>query len=100
MAFDEQGQAATYEDKIRVCERAYRILLDEVGFPPEPFSPYPKRAPLRGAQQQRNPLHALVSKLAHAKSGSRISLFLRPIMQASLFLFTLDGHGHRERWHA
>jgi 5-methyltetrahydrofolate--homocysteine methyltransferase len=35
MAFDEQGQAATYEDKIRVCERAYRILVDEVGFPGE-----------------------------------------------------------------
>jgi 5-methyltetrahydrofolate--homocysteine methyltransferase len=35
MAFDEQGQAATYEDKIRVCERAYRTLVDEVGFPPE-----------------------------------------------------------------
>ena len=35
MAFDEQGQAATYEDRIRVCERAYRILVDEVGFPPE-----------------------------------------------------------------
>ena len=35
MAFDEQGQAATYEDKIRICERAYRILVDEVGFSPE-----------------------------------------------------------------
>jgi 5-methyltetrahydrofolate--homocysteine methyltransferase len=35
MAFDEQGQAATYEDKIRVCERAYRILVDQVDFPPE-----------------------------------------------------------------
>ena len=35
MAFDEQGQAATYEDKIRVCERAYYILVDQVGFPPE-----------------------------------------------------------------
>ena len=35
MAFDEQGQAATYADKIRVCERAYRILVDQVGFPPE-----------------------------------------------------------------
>ncbi|WP_263352820.1 methionine synthase [Acidicapsa acidisoli] len=34
MAFDEQGQAATYEDKIRICKRAYEILL-EVGFPPE-----------------------------------------------------------------
>jgi len=35
MAFDEQGQAAGYEDKIRICERAYRILVDEVGFPAE-----------------------------------------------------------------
>ena len=35
MAFDEQGQAAGYDDKIRICERAYRILVDEVGFPPE-----------------------------------------------------------------
>ena len=35
MAFDEAGQAATFEDKIRICERAYRILVDEVGFPPE-----------------------------------------------------------------
>jgi len=35
MAFDEQGQAATYAEKIRICERAYRILVDEVGFPAE-----------------------------------------------------------------
>ena len=35
MAFDEQGQAATYEDKTRICERAYRILVDEVGIQPE-----------------------------------------------------------------
>src|SRR6516225_10031915 len=35
MAFDEKGQAATYEDKTRICERAYRILVDELGFPPE-----------------------------------------------------------------
>jgi len=35
MAFDEQGQAATYEDKIRICERAYRILVDDVGMEPE-----------------------------------------------------------------
>jgi len=35
MAFDEKGQAVGYEDKIRICERAYRILVDEVGFPAE-----------------------------------------------------------------
>ncbi|MDF1823277.1 MAG: methionine synthase [Verrucomicrobiales bacterium] len=32
MAFDENGQADSYESKIRICERAYRILVDEVGF--------------------------------------------------------------------
>ena len=35
MAFDENGQAASYAEKIRICERAYKILVDEVGFPPE-----------------------------------------------------------------
>jgi 5-methyltetrahydrofolate--homocysteine methyltransferase len=35
MAFDEQGQAATYEDKIRICKRAYDILVNEIGLPPE-----------------------------------------------------------------
>ena len=35
MAFDETGQADTYQRKIEICERAYRILVDEVGFPPE-----------------------------------------------------------------
>ncbi len=35
MAFDEQGQADTYQRKIEICQRAYRILVDEVDFPPE-----------------------------------------------------------------
>lgn len=35
MAFDEKGQADTYERKTEICERAYRILVDEVGFPAE-----------------------------------------------------------------
>ncbi|MDN4589543.1 methionine synthase [Xenophilus aerolatus] len=35
MAFDEAGQADTFARKIEICERAYRILVDEVGFPPE-----------------------------------------------------------------
>jgi 5-methyltetrahydrofolate--homocysteine methyltransferase len=35
MAFDEKGQADTYERKIEICERAYRVLVDEVGFAPE-----------------------------------------------------------------
>ena len=35
MAFDEKGQADTYARKIEICERAYRILVDEVDFPAE-----------------------------------------------------------------
>ncbi len=35
MAFDEEGQAATVERKVQIVERAYRILTEEVGFPPQ-----------------------------------------------------------------
>ncbi len=35
MAFDEQGQADTVQRKMEICQRAYRILTEQVGFPPE-----------------------------------------------------------------
>ncbi len=35
MAFDEEGQADTFARKTEICERAYRLLVDEIGFPPE-----------------------------------------------------------------
>ncbi len=35
MAFDEKGQAATYQDKIKICKRAYDILTQKVNFPPQ-----------------------------------------------------------------
>ena len=35
MAFDESGQADSYERRIAICQRAYRILVEEVNFPPE-----------------------------------------------------------------
>lgn len=35
MAFDEQGQADTYERRIAICERAYKLLVNEVGMMPE-----------------------------------------------------------------
>jgi 5-methyltetrahydrofolate--homocysteine methyltransferase len=34
MAFDEQGQAATVEDKVRICKRAFKILTEELNFLP------------------------------------------------------------------
>ena len=35
MAFDEKGQAVTFDDKIRICKRAYEILTEKVDFPPQ-----------------------------------------------------------------
>jgi 5-methyltetrahydrofolate--homocysteine methyltransferase len=35
MAFDEKGQAETADDKLRICKRAYDLLTEEIGFPPE-----------------------------------------------------------------
>jgi 5-methyltetrahydrofolate--homocysteine methyltransferase len=35
MAFDEQGQAVTVDDKLRICKRAYKLLTEEIGFPAE-----------------------------------------------------------------
>jgi len=35
MAFDEEGQAATASEKVRICKRSYDMLVDEVRFPPE-----------------------------------------------------------------
>ncbi|WP_395822519.1 methionine synthase [Collimonas sp.] len=35
MAFDEKGQADTFERKIEICERAYKLLVEQIGFPPE-----------------------------------------------------------------
>uniref|UniRef100_A0A7S1UDH7 Methionine synthase n=1 Tax=Phaeomonas parva TaxID=124430 RepID=A0A7S1UDH7_9STRA len=35
MAFDEEGQAATEEEKVRICKRSYDIMVHECGFPPE-----------------------------------------------------------------
>ena len=35
MAFDEKGQATEVDDKVRICRRAYKILVEQAGFPPE-----------------------------------------------------------------
>ena len=61
MAFDEKGQADTFARKTEICARAYRILVDEVGFPAEGHHLRPQhlrhRHGHRGAQQLRRGLH-------------------------------------------
>lgn len=55
MAFDEQGQADTYERRIRICERAYRILVDKVKFPPQDIIFDPNIFPVAtGIDEHRN----------------------------------------------
>ena len=55
MAFDEKGQADTYERRIAICERAYRILVDQVKFPPSDLIFDPNIFPVAtGIDEHRN----------------------------------------------
>ncbi|NQU62157.1 MAG: methionine synthase [Rhodospirillales bacterium] len=55
MAFDEGGQADNYEKMIGICRRSYRILTDEVGFPPEDVILDPNIFPIAtGIDEHRN----------------------------------------------
>lgn len=55
MAFDEQGQADTYERRISICKRAYDILVDEVNFPPQDIIFDPNIFPVAtGIDEHRN----------------------------------------------
>ncbi len=55
MAFDEQGQADTYERRISICERAYRVLVDKVKFPAEDIIFDPNIFPVAtGIDEHRN----------------------------------------------
>jgi 5-methyltetrahydrofolate--homocysteine methyltransferase len=54
MAFDEQGQADTYERRITICKRAYDILVDKVGFPPEDIIFDPNIFPVATGMEEHN----------------------------------------------
>jgi 5-methyltetrahydrofolate--homocysteine methyltransferase len=58
MAFDEQGQADTYQRKTEICQRAYDLLVEQVGFPPEDiiFDRHRRAQQLRGRFHQRDAL--------------------------------------------
>jgi 5-methyltetrahydrofolate--homocysteine methyltransferase len=81
MAFDERGQAATYDDKIRICERAYRILVDEVGFPPEDIIFDPNILTVATGMEEHNnyavdyinATHWIKANLPHAKVSGGVS---------------------------
>jgi len=54
MAFDEEGQADNYEKRIQMCERSYRILVDEVGFPPQDIIFDPNIFPVATGMEEHN----------------------------------------------
>ncbi len=54
MAFDEQGQADTFERRIEICERSYRILVDEVKFPPNDIIFDPNIFPVATGMSEHN----------------------------------------------
>lgn len=54
MAFDEKGQADTYERRVEICERSYRILVDEVGFDPHDIIFDPNIFPVATGMKEHN----------------------------------------------
>ncbi len=52
MAFDEEGQAASYERRITIMERAYQLLVDKIDFPPEDIIFDPNIFPLASGQEE------------------------------------------------
>ena len=81
MAFDEQGQADTFERRIEICERAYRILTREVDFPPQDIIFDPNIFPVATGMPEHN-LNAInffratewiKQNLPHAKVSGGVS---------------------------
>ena len=117
MAFDEQGQADTEERKVEICTRAYRLLTEEVGFPPEDIVFDPEhlrgRDRHRGAQQLRRRLHrGDAADHRDAAARARLGRGLEPLVlvprqragargDARGLPLPRDprrhGHGHRQR---
>ena len=54
MAFDEDGQADSYERRIEICERSYRVLVDEVGFPAQDIIFDPNIFPVATGMDEHN----------------------------------------------
>ena len=120
MAFDEQGQAATFEDKIRICERAYRILdrnrlrsrRTSSSIPTSSPSPpawrstttTPSTSSTRRAGSKQNLPHAKVSGgVSNISFSFRGNNKVREAMHAAFLYHAIaagHGHGHRQRRHA
>ena len=54
MAFDESGQADSYERRIEICQRSYNVLVDKVGFPPQDIIFDPNIFPVATGMEEHN----------------------------------------------
>jgi 5-methyltetrahydrofolate--homocysteine methyltransferase len=93
MAFDEQGQAATASEKIRICKRSYDILVNRVKFPPEDiiFDPhFYKRSSERPINESlaRSFLSKInkLEKVEQGKGKDRFKLWFRMSRKYSLVI--------------
>ncbi len=120
MAFDEAGQADTYDRRISICKRAYDILVNEVNFPPQDIIFDPNIFPVAtGIDEHRNYAIDFFNAAkwirenlphAHVSGGvSNVSFSFRgnqKVREAmhSAFLVPRDsarnGHGHCESYDA
>jgi len=81
MAFDEKGQADTFDRKIEVCERSYNILVNEVDFPPEDIIFDPNILTIGTGMQEHdnyavdyiNSIRWIKENLPHAKTSGGVS---------------------------
>ena len=117
MAFDEKGQADTRDRKVEICERAYNLLIEKIGFPPEDIIFDPNIfAIATGIEEHDNyavdfiqATREIKARLPYARiSGgvSNVSFSFRgnePVRRAIHAVFLLSrhrrrhGHGHRQR---
>ena len=81
MAFDEKGQAATLDDKVRICERAYKLLVDQVGFPAHDIIFDPNVLTLATGMEEHNAygidfieaIREIKNRCPHARTSGGIS---------------------------
>jgi 5-methyltetrahydrofolate--homocysteine methyltransferase len=118
MAFDEQGQADTFERKIQICERAYRLLVDEIDFPPEDiiFDPnifaiatgieehattrWTSSTPRAGSRRTCRAPRCQAVCPTSASASAATSRCARPSTPCSCTTPSARaGHGHRQRRH-
>src|SRR5262249_7716171 len=99
MAFDEQGQAETVERKVAICERAYRLLIDRLGFAPEDIVFDPNvLAVATGIEEHNAFAKAFIEALPRIKERCPGSLTSGGISNLS---FAFRGNDHvREAMHA